>query len=126
MRRSDGGWSIGGIDLERLVARGGVKDVNLVPFGQRGQPAVGRQDADLGAGAAGQVAAARFVFGLRTQVPAPQLAVLIQRHQLAIRGESTVDDGDTVPRENRGALFQQVLVIVPLEAAQIGLQRGRR
>ena len=80
--------SIGGIDLERLFARGGVKDVNLVPFGQRGQPAVGRQDAELSAGAAGQVAAARFIFVLRVQVPAPQLAFLIQGHQLAFRGES--------------------------------------
>ena len=79
--------------------------MNLVAFGQRGQPSVGRQDADLSAGAAGQVAAARFVFGLRTQVPTPHLAVLIQRHQLTIRGESTADDGDTVPRENRGACF---------------------
>ena len=99
--------------------------MNLVPFGQRGQPSVGRQDADLSAGAAGQVAAARFIFVLRIQVPAPHLAVLIQRHQLTIRGESTVDDGDTVPRENRGAVFQQVLVVVPLKAAQIGLH-GRR
>ena len=34
---------------ELLFARGGVKDVNLVAFGQRGQPSVGRQDADLSA-----------------------------------------------------------------------------
>ena len=76
--------------------------MNLVPFGQRGQPAVGRQDADLSAGAAGQVAAARFVFVLRIQVPAPHLAVLIERHQLAVRGESTADDGrHRAPRKPR-------------------------
>ena len=99
------------------MARGGVKYANLIPFGQRRQPAVGRQDADLSAGPAGQVAAARFIFVLRTQVPAPHLAILIERHQRAFRGESRVDDGLAVPRENRGASFQQVLVVVPLEAA---------
>ena len=41
--------------------------MNLVPFGQRGQPSVGRQDADLSAGAAGQVAAARFVFACESR-----------------------------------------------------------
>ena len=93
--------------------------MNLVAFGQRGQPSVGRQDPDLSAGAAGQVAAARFIFVLRAQVPTPHLAVLVQRHQLTIRGECTADDGDIVPRENRGAVFQQMLVVVPLKAAQV-------
>ena len=54
---------------------------------------------------------------LRIEVPAPHLAVLIEGHQRAFRGESRVDDGLAVPRENRGAVFQQVLVVVPLEAA---------
>ena len=51
----------------------------------------------------------------------PQLAVLIKRDQLTIRGEGTGDHGDAVPRENRGVVIQQVLVVVPLEATQIGL-----
>ena len=125
-RRNSGSRSlrVGRIDRELLMARGGVKDANLVPFGQRRQPAVGRQDADLSAGPAGQVAAARFIFVLRTEVPAPHLAVLIQRHQRAFRGESRVDDGRRrAPRKPRRS-FQQVLVVVPLEAAQIGLQDG--
>ena len=107
MRRSDGGEcqrsaeSIGNVSLPV----DGVKYVNLVAFGQRGQPSVGRQDADLGAGAAGQVAAARFILVLRIQVPAPQLAVLIQRHQLTIRGESTGDDRAASCPEKTVALF---------------------
>ena len=118
---------MGGIDLERLFARGGVKEVNLVPFGQRGQPSLERQNANLSAWAARQVAAGRLIFGLRTQVPTPHLAVLIQRHQLTLGGEGAAGGRDIVPRENRGAAFQQVLVVRPLKAAQIGPEgSGRR
>ena len=113
--------SIGGIDPRRLLARGGFKYANLAPFGQSSQPSVGRQGADLSAGTAGKVAAACFIFVLRIQVPTPHLAVLIQRHQLTICGESAADDGDAVSRENRGAAFQQMLVVVPLKATQVFL-----
>ena len=90
-------WNIGGIDLERFFARGCVKSMNLVRCGQRDQSAVGGQGADLGVGAAGKVAAMRFVFVLRLQVPATHLAVLIQRHQLTIRVEGTARDRDLMP-----------------------------
>ncbi len=53
---------------------------------------------------------------LRTQVPAPHLAILIQRHQRAFGGESRVDEGLAVARENHGASSQQVLVVIPFEA----------
>src|SRR5262249_20140914 len=99
----------------------GVNYHNPIAFGQRGQPAIGRQDANLSTGATVQVAASRGIFVLRAQVPPPELPVLIQRYQLTVRGKSAVGDRDTVPREYRGAAFQQVLVVVPLEAAQVGL-----
>ena len=60
--------------------------MHLFPCGERGQPAAGRQDSDLSAAAAGQVAVVRCIFGLSGQVPTPDLPQLIQRHQLAIRG----------------------------------------
>ena len=54
--------------------------MNLVPFGQRGKPSVARERTALKALAAGQVSADRLVFYLRTQLPAPYLAALIERH----------------------------------------------
>src|SRR5262245_54644968 len=112
------GAILGGIDRILFFAREGIEYTNLLPLGQRSQLAVRRQDAELSAGPAGQVSAVRLVFVLRSQVPTPQLALLIQRHQSTIRGKSAVVEGDCVPRENRGAAGQQVLVIVPLKATQ--------
>ncbi len=112
---------IGGVNLASLIARGGVKYAHLAGFSQRGQPSVGRQDAELSAGAAGQVPAARLNFDLRAQLPTPHLAVLIQRHELIIQGENTADDGDLMSRENRGTVIRKMLVVVPLKAAQVGL-----
>ena len=67
------------------MARGGLKDENLVACGQRSEPAVGRQDAELGSGAARQVLAARCIFVLRVSDPKRlSRAALIQRHQLTI------------------------------------------
>ena len=53
---------------------------------------------------------------LRIHVPTPYLAVLIQCHELTIRRDGTVADSNIVPRENRGAVIEQMLVIVPLKA----------
>ena len=94
---------VGGIDLKRLFARGRVKYVKLVPFGQRDQPSVGRQDADLSAGATGQDSAVCFILGLGTQVPPFHLALHIQRRQLTIRRKRAGGDGGRVPRKYRGA-----------------------
>src|SRR5262249_31249838 len=55
-----------------------------------------------------------------TQVPTPEQAALIHGYDLAVRGENAVHDLDTVARQDGSTFFQQMLVIVPLEAAQVG------
>ena len=90
--------------------------MNLIPFGQRGESTVRRQDADLSAWTARQVAAVRLIFVLSIHVPMPYPAVLIQCHELTVRCEGAVADDNAVPRENRRVVIQQMLVIAPFKA----------